>query len=124
MLTPSQAAVYRRLTIGDETLLAALFADAGLDADGFARAIDQRTACLVRVAAVIIADPALPAYQREVRDALDAGASPELITAVLLAVARVAGSATVMSAAPKLALALGYDVEAGLEDGEADDGDR
>ena len=67
---------------------------------------------------MIISDPALPAYQREVRDALDAGASPELITAVLLAVARVAGSAVVMTAAPKVAMALGYDVDAGLEDGE------
>jgi alkylhydroperoxidase/carboxymuconolactone decarboxylase family protein YurZ len=119
MLTPSQAAVYRRLTIGDEALLASLFASP----DAFSDVIDQRTACLVRVAAVIIADPALPAYQLEVRDALDAGASPELITAVLLAVTRVAGSAAVMSAAPKLALALGYDVEAGLQDGDARDED-
>jgi alkylhydroperoxidase/carboxymuconolactone decarboxylase family protein YurZ len=65
---------------------------------------------------MIISNPALPAYQREVRGALDAGASPELITAVLRAVARVAGSAAVMTAAPKLAMALGYDVEAGFED--------
>lgn len=115
MLSPSQAAVYRRLTIGDDGLLASLFADSDPDID----VIDRRTSCLVRLAAVIIADPALPAYQREVRDALDAGASPEQITAVLLAVARVAGSAAVMSAAPKLALALGYDVDAGLEDGDA-----
>jgi alkylhydroperoxidase/carboxymuconolactone decarboxylase family protein YurZ len=80
--------------------------------------IDQRTSSLVRIAAVIISDPALPAYQREVRGALDAGATPELITAVLRAVARVAGSAVVMTAAPKLAMALGYDVEAGFEDVE------
>lgn len=115
MLTPSQAAVYRRLTIGDEVLLASLFASP----EPYAGVIDRQTSCLIRLAAVIIADPALPAYQREVRDALDAGASPELITAVLMAVTRVAGSAAVMSAAPKLALALGYDVEAGLQDGDA-----
>jgi alkylhydroperoxidase/carboxymuconolactone decarboxylase family protein YurZ len=117
MLTASQAAVYRKLTIGDEVLLASLFADAG----PLGEVMDERTSCLVRLAAVIIADPAVPAYQREVRDALDAGASPEQITAVLLAVSRVAGSAAVMSAAPKLALALGYDVDAALADGDADD---
>ena len=117
MLTPSQAAVYRRLTIGDEALLVSLFASPNT-AGAPDETIDDRTASLVRLAAVIIADPALPAYQREVRDALDAGASPELITAVLLAIARVAGTAVVMTAAPKVAMALGYDVEAGLEDGE------
>ena len=115
MLTQSQGAVYRRLTIGDEALLASLFAMP----DPLSNAIDELTSGLVRVAAVIMADPALPAYQREVRTALDAGASPAQITAVLLAVARVAGSAAVMSAAPKLALALGYDVEAALEDPDA-----
>jgi 4-carboxymuconolactone decarboxylase len=114
MLTPSQAAVYRRLTIGDDALLAALFTSA----DHVTDAIDHQTSCLVRVAAVIMADPTQPTYQREVRDALDAGASPAQITAVLLAVAGLAGSVALMSAAPKLALALGYDVEAGLEDGE------
>jgi 4-carboxymuconolactone decarboxylase len=114
MLTPSQAAVYRRISIGDEAQLASLFASP----DSFESSIDQRTSSLVRLAAVIISDPAQPAYQREVRDALDAGASPELITAVLMAVARVAGTAVVMTAAPKLALALGYDVDAALEDGD------
>ena len=122
MLTPTQAATYRRLTIGDEALLGSLFAG---PSTGNARAevIDDRTASLVRLAAVIVADPALPAYQREVRCALDSGASPELITEVLLAIARVAGSAVVMTAAPKLAMALGYDVESGLEDGETYDAD-
>jgi 4-carboxymuconolactone decarboxylase len=119
MLTPSQAAVYRRLTIGDEALLTSLFASP----DTLDDVIDQRTSALVRLAAVIIADPAAPAYQRAVRDALDGGASPAQVTAVLLTVARVAGSAAVMSAAPKLALALGFDVDAALEDGDTGEDD-
>ena len=44
---------------------------------------------------------------------------PNRLTAVLLAVAGIAGSSLLMSAAPKLALALGYDVEAGFEDPDA-----
>ena len=115
MLTPSQAAMYRRMTVGDETLMASLFSEDG-DA---AMALDDRTSSLVRLAALVVVDADTPAYQCEVRDALAAGASPEQITAVLVAIARVAGSALVMSAAPKLALALGYDVDAGLEDADA-----
>ena len=62
--------------------------------------------------------PISPAYQCEVRDAISSGVSPEQITGVLMVIARVAGSALVMSAAPKLALAMGYDVDGGLEDAE------
>lgn len=120
MLSPSQAAMYRRLTLGDETLISSLFAGSG-DASG---SIDQRTASLLRLSALIAVDADTPAYQCEVRDAIAAGASPEEITAVLIAIARVAGSALVMSAAPKLALALGYDVDDGLENARSREGER
>lgn len=119
MLTPSQAAMYRRMTIGDEALLTSLFAAEERTTD----ALGDRTSSLVRLAALIVADADDPAYQLEVRNAINAGASSEQITSVLLAVARVAGSSLVMSAAPKLALALGYDVQAGMEDADARDGD-
>lgn len=115
MLSPSQAAMYRRMTVGDEALMASLFSEDG----SAALELDDRTSSFVRLAALIVVDADTPAYQCEVRDALAAGASPEQITAVLVAIARVAGSALVMSAAPKLALALGYDVDAGLEDADA-----
>lgn len=115
MLSPSQAALYRRLTLGDDALMTALFANSGCPSDVF----DHPTSSLLRLAALIAVDADTPAYQREVRDAIAAGASPGQITAVLVAIARVTGSAVVMSAAPKLAMALGYDVDAGLEDGEA-----
>lgn len=118
MLSPSQAAIYRRMTLGDDALLTALFSGLGMESD----VIDQRTTALVRLAALIGLDADAPAYQREVRCALDAGATPEQVTAVLLALARVTGSALVMSAAPKLAMALGYDVDAGLEDGDVHEG--
>jgi 4-carboxymuconolactone decarboxylase len=115
MLTPSQAAMYRKLTIGDEALMTLLFSGPAGGSD----VLDDRTSSLARLAALIVADADPPAYQREVANAINAGASPEQITGVLLAIARVAGSTLVMSAAPKLALALGYDVDAGLEDADA-----
>jgi alkylhydroperoxidase/carboxymuconolactone decarboxylase family protein YurZ len=115
MLSPSQAALYRRMTLGDEAQLTAVFSGV----EDVSEAIDERMTALVRLAALIAIDADAPAYQREVRHALDAGATPEQLTAVLLALARVTGSAVIMSAAPKLALALGYDVDAGLEDAEA-----
>jgi 4-carboxymuconolactone decarboxylase len=120
MLSPSQATIYRRMTLGDDALLTALFSGA----DGGSDAIDERTTALVRLAALIAVDADAPAYQYEVRRAIDAGATPEQLTAVLLVLARVTGSALVMSAAPKLALALGYDVDAGLEDGDAREHER
>ena len=119
MLTPSQAAMYRRMTIGDEALMTSLFAGADRASD----ALGDRISALVRLAALVMAGADAPAYQQEVRNGLNAGASPEQITGVLLAIARVAGSTVVMSAAPKLALALGYDVDIGLEDADARDSD-
>jgi 4-carboxymuconolactone decarboxylase len=77
--------------------------------------LDDRTSSLVRLAALIAIRADEPAYQREVRDATNSGATPEQITAVMITIARITGSALMMSAAPKLAMALGYDVEAGLE---------
>ena len=119
MLSPSQAAMYRRLTLGDDLLMTSLFSVAG----GASDVLDDRTAALVRLAALIVIDADTPAYQSEVRAAISAGSSPEQITDVLVAVARVAGSALVMSAAPKLALALGYDVDDGLENALSREGE-
>ena len=112
MLSSSQSAVYRKLTIGDDAYLAAVLAGDDRACD----ALDDRTSSLVRLAAVIALDGDTPALGREVREATAAGASVEQVTATLLAIARIIGSAIVMSAAPKLSMALGYDVDAGLED--------
>jgi 4-carboxymuconolactone decarboxylase len=114
MLSASQEATFRRLSIGDDALLASLFSNAEAAPD----ALDERTASLARIGALVMDDAEPPAYLREVRHGLDAGATPGEITAVLFAVASVAGSARVMAAAPRLALALGYDVEWALEEAD------
>ena len=120
MLTPSQAAMYRRMTLGDEALMTGLLSGV----DDASDALGDRTSSLVRLAALIVVDAGTPAYQREVRHAINAGVTPEQITGVLVAVARVVGTALVMSAAPRLALALGYVVYAGLEDDVAREDER
>ena len=78
-------------------------------------AIDERTAALVRVAATIAVNAASSSFQRAVAHALAAGVTPEEIVATLEAVTPMTGAARVVQCAPKIALALDYDVDAALE---------
>ena len=80
-----------------------------------ASVLDERTTSLVRIAAIIAVDAAPASFQHAVTHALAAGATRDEIVATLEAVTPVAGAARVVASAPKLALALGYDVEAALE---------
>ena len=73
MLTPTQAAVYRQMTIGDDALMTLLLSGA----EGTCEALGDRTVSLVRLAALIVADAETPAYQQEVRNAINAGVTPE-----------------------------------------------
>jgi alkylhydroperoxidase/carboxymuconolactone decarboxylase family protein YurZ len=77
--------------------------------------LGSKTAALVRVAATVAVDAAPSSFQHAVAHALAAGARCDEIVATLEAVMPVTGAARVVSAAPKLALALGYDVEDALE---------
>ena len=89
-----------------------------------ASVIDEKTAALLRVAATIAVDAAPYSFQHAVALAIEAGATSDEIVATLEAVTPVTGAARVVQCAPKLALALGYDVDAALErrdpDGPAD----
>ena len=77
--------------------------------------LDDRTAALVRVAATIAVDAAPSSFQHAVALALAAGVTSEQIVATLEAVTPVTGAPRVVQCAPKVALALGYDVDAALE---------
>jgi alkylhydroperoxidase/carboxymuconolactone decarboxylase family protein YurZ len=104
-----------RLTIMDEGLIA----DLTVPGPGHARPrliLDLKTAALVRVAALAaIGSPAVCLEWSATR-ALAAGATEDEITDVLLAIAPVAGLGRAVSAAPGVADAFGYDIEAALED--------
>jgi 4-carboxymuconolactone decarboxylase len=87
----------------------------GLDPAGKS-ALDPKTAALLRVAvSVALGSPAV-CLEWSTGRALAAGASEDEITGVLLAIAPVAGLGRVVSAAPEVATALGYDIDAALEE--------
>jgi 4-carboxymuconolactone decarboxylase len=78
--------------------------------------LDEKTHALVRIAGLIAIDAAPPSYMWSVEEALRHGATNEELVGTLIAILPAVGSGRVVSAAPKLSLALGYDVAAGLEE--------
>ena len=103
----------RRLTIGDPVLLGQLSERREKVAP--APHLDARTESLLRIAALIALDAPASSYRAEVATAQLHGARLEDLLATLYAVAATVGSARLVSAAPRIALASGYDVEAALE---------
>lgn len=103
---------FRRLTVGDRVLLAEV-----ADPDGHPGALrlDERTDALIRVAVLVPIDAPQSSYQAAVEAAMRAGATLEDLLAALITVAGVVGAPRVVSAAPRIALAAGYDVDAALE---------
>lgn len=77
--------------------------------------IDERSHALIRIGALIALDAAPPAYMEAVNAALRAGASHDEIAGTLITVLPTVGIARVVTAAPNLGLAMGYDVAAALE---------
>ncbi len=71
--------------------------------------LDQRTCELVKLAVLIGIEGAMPSYVATVQAAQAAGASDAEIVDTLVAVLPSAGIVRTSSAAPKLALALGYE---------------
>ena len=76
---------------------------------------DPKTHTLVCLGALLATHASPSSYQASVEVALAAGASADEIVGTLVAVAPAIGLGRVVSAAPDLALALGYDVDAALE---------
>jgi alkylhydroperoxidase/carboxymuconolactone decarboxylase family protein YurZ len=105
----------RKLTIRDDALLQRVLAkeECGRPAES---SLDPKTHALVCIAALIAMDAAAPSYLCAVEAARAAGASDDEVVGCLLAVVPFLGEPRVVSAAPKLGLALGYDVGAALEE--------
>ena len=106
--------ILRRLAINDEHLLDELRSDAGDEGRNAQpdRALDPRTLALVRLAALAAVGGAVSSYGSQADAAVAAGASAAEMVAVLVGVVPVVGIPCVVTAAPKLALALGYSDEA------------
>jgi 4-carboxymuconolactone decarboxylase len=104
----------RRLSIRDDAYLEEVLADE--PANVRASCFDRKTHALVQLGALVALDPAPPSYMHMVDVALECNASCAEIVGTLIAAMPAVGAARVVSAAPKLALALGYDVAAALEE--------
>ena len=104
----------RRLAMIDEGFIRD---EAGLALGSAATsALDPKTARLLEVAASVTLGPSPVCLQWSVARAMAAGATEDEIADVLLAIAPVTGLGRVAAAAPDMAIALGYDVAAALEE--------
>jgi len=79
-------------------------------------ALDPRTAALLQLGASVATGAPGVCLEWSTTRALAAGATDEEIADVLLVIAPLAGLGRVAAAAPDVATALGYDIEAALDD--------
>lgn len=115
-------ATLRKLALRDDDYIESVLAVGGV---GAAEAgLEPRERALVQVGALIAMDAAPPSYMNAAEAALDAGATCDELVGALIVVMPVVGVARVVSAAPNLGLALGYDVAAALESRTEDDGEK
>ena len=101
----------RRLALHDEKVVIDVLGGAGAPSPGLDPILDPRTLALVRLAALVAVGGAVPSYGAQADAAITAGATAAEIVDVLVGVIPVVGLPRAVAAAPKLALALGYDVD-------------
>ena len=108
----------RKLSIRDDTFVESILARERENVS--ASGLDAKSHALVRVGALIAIDAAPPSYMDTIESGLAAGATRDEFVGALVAVMPAIGVARVVSAAPKLGLALGYDVADALEGTEGE----
>jgi 4-carboxymuconolactone decarboxylase len=101
-----------RLTVNDDAFTARILT---MHQDADVQGLDPRTCALVRLGVLHAIGAAQGSVGCGVDASLAAGASVEEIVDTLIAVAPMIGLPRVVAAAPELALALGFDVDAALE---------
>jgi alkylhydroperoxidase/carboxymuconolactone decarboxylase family protein YurZ len=77
--------------------------------------LDRRTRALVGIGAAVSLGASTSTYRPLVEEARQGGATPGDCVGAFVAAAPIAGSVRVVTGAPRLASALGYDVGAALE---------
>ena len=112
----------RGLAAGDETVLSSVLdvsrAHPGGPRRAMSRALPAETSALVHLAALLAAGGSTTSLRWAVELALQSGAQDDEIVDVLVTVAAIVGAARVVAAAPRLALAIGYDIEIEGWDGD------
>lgn len=119
---PGAEQLLRGLAAGDESLLRSVLAvdrrrarPQRLPTEG---ALPPATRALVHLAALLAAGGSTTSLRWAVEFALQSGARVDEIVEVLVTTGAVVGTARIVAAAPRLALAIGYDVE--VEDWDGD----
>ena len=110
----------RRLTTGDESAIRTVLAltpELAEDSDRIDAQLVPRIRKLVRLAALVALDAPTVSLRWAAEQASCTGADDDEIAAVLVTVGSDVGLARVVAAAPRLALAIGYDCEVGGWDG-------
>jgi alkylhydroperoxidase/carboxymuconolactone decarboxylase family protein YurZ len=103
----------RKLALRDDHYIDALLSEEAANAT--LAGLDPKTHALVRIAALVVVDAAPPSYMSAIEAGLLAGVTYDEIVGTLIALIPIVGVARIVSAAPKLGLALGYDVSEALE---------
>jgi len=88
---------------------------------GGAGDLAPKTGALVRLAALVALGSSAACHQELVCAAVELGATEQEVIDTMIAVASTVGMACLVSASPRVALGLGYDVEAAFEDLHPDD---
>jgi 4-carboxymuconolactone decarboxylase len=100
----------RLLALNDEASVGMVLA--GVPDPGGGMVLRPKVDLLVRLGALLALGAATSSLRSTVEHAIEAGASEAEIVGVLVAVAPAVGLARVVSTAPRLAVAIGYDLEA------------
>jgi alkylhydroperoxidase/carboxymuconolactone decarboxylase family protein YurZ len=99
----------RRLALNDEKLVGSVLSPTPDVAR--ARGLDRKAQALVQVGALLSVGACTASLRWTVEQAQSTGATDEEIVGVLVAIGPVVGLARVVAGAPRLALAMGYEVE-------------
>jgi 4-carboxymuconolactone decarboxylase len=111
----STEGILAKLAVRDDAFIQSILA--GRDEASLSLSqLDPKTHALARVAALVALDAPTPSYMWAVEAAREAGVTDREIVGALVAVLPAVGATRVVAAAPKLGLALGYDVGQRLED--------
>jgi len=103
----------RRLALNDEKLVGSVLARTAVDGPAATAALDRKADALVQVGAMLSVGACTTSLRWTVERAQSTGATDEEILGVLLAIGPAVGLARMVAEAPRLALAMGYEIDDG-----------
>jgi 4-carboxymuconolactone decarboxylase len=103
----------RRLALHDQSFIESVLAMDRNDVE--ASGLDAKTHALVQLAGLLSADAVPASCHSTITVALSAGATADEVVGVLIALTPVIGLARAVSAVPRIAVSIGYDIDAAFE---------